>query len=454
MILHTTHRKMDSSAVGSRKMDPASAVRLSRMDRPIEKSWWSAKTITTAGTLIVCTGLVVALLVDSGTSTMTVDPTRIMVSEVQDGQFIEYIPILGTVEPIKTVFLDAVEGGQVQEIFVDDGKPIEKGDLILRLANSTLQKDSISTESRLLENINTLRNTRIDLAEKELILKEQLLDNQYRITQLEKQHARYQKMLAESKNALSEVEFELIADELTYRKSKREILHARIAQEKVLREQQLAQVDQTIAQVNHNLQVVSATLENLIVRAPISGHLSTLKVELGQSIRQGENIGQIDQLDSFKVRAKVDQHYISKVAVGQLGNFSFADERYELKIDKIYPEVTNDEFEVDMSFTGAIPDGVKRGQSIQINLSLSGTVDSRVLAKGSFYRTTGGRWVYRVSEDGSHATRTDIRIGRQNPRFLELLEGLEVGDVVITSSYDTFSSADELKFAEPLKLQK
>ncbi|MEE9255505.1 MAG: efflux RND transporter periplasmic adaptor subunit, partial [Pseudomonadales bacterium] len=324
----------------------------------------------------------------------------------------------------------------------------------LRLANSTLQKDSISTESRLLENINTLRNTRIDLAEKELILKEQLLDNQYRITQLEKQHARYQKMLAESKNALSEVEFELIADELTYRKSKREILHARIAQEKVLREQQLAQVDQTIAQVNHNLQVVSATLENLIVRAPISGHLSTLKVELGQSIRQGENIGQIDQLDSFKVRAKVDQHYISKVAVGQLGNFSFADERYELKIDKIYPEVTNDEFEVDMSFTGAIPDGVKRGQSIQINLSLSGTVDSRVLAKGSFYRTTGGRWVYRVSEDGSHATRTDIRIGRQNPRFLELLEGLEVGDVVITSSYDTFSSADELKFAEPLKLQK
>ena len=435
-------------------MDPAATGGLSKMDRPIERSRWSAKTITTAATLVVCTALVVALLVDSGASSVSVDPTRITISKVQDGQFIEYIPILGTVEPIKTVFLDAVEGGQVQEIFVEDGKPIEQGDLILRLANSTLQKDSISTESRLLENINTLRNTRIDLAEKELILKEQFLDNEYRITQLEKQHARYRKMLAESRAALSEVEYELITDELAYRRSKREILSARIAQEKTLREQQLAQVDETIAQVNHNLQVVSETLENLNVRAPISGHLSALKVDLGQSIRQGDNIGQIDQLDSFKVRAHVDQHYISKVALGQLGNFSFADERYELKIDKIYPEVTNDEFEVDMAFTGEIPQGVKRGQSIQINLSLSGAVDSRVLAKGGFYRTTGGRWVYRVSDDGSHATRTDIRVGRQNPRFLELLDGLEVGDVVITSSYDGFGSADELEFSEPLKLQK
>ena len=427
--------------------------RLSGMDRVIEKPRWSAKTIATMGTVIVCTALVVALLVDSRTSTLSIDSSRITLAQVQDGQFIEYIPILGTVEPIKTVFLDAVEGGQVQEIFVDDGSPIEKGQLILRLSNASLQKDSISTESRLLENINTLRNTRINLAEKELILKEQFLDNEYRITQLEKQHARFQKMLEESTTVLSEVEFELITDELAYRKAKREILHARIAQEKTLREQQLAQVDETIAQVNHNLQVVSATLENLNVRAPISGHLSTLKVELGQNIRQGDNIGQIDLLHSFKVKAEVDQHYISKVELGQLGNFSFDDQRHELKIGKIYPEVTNDEFEVDMAFTGEIPVGIKRGQSIQINLSLSGAVDSRLLAKGGFYRTTGARWVYRVSDDGSHAVRTDIRVGRQNPRYLELLEGLEVGDVVITSSYDTFGGAEELEFSKPLKLQ-
>ena len=429
------------------------AGRLSKMDRSIEKSRWPPTTIATVGSVIVGTALVVAVLVDSRASTVTVDPTRITLSTVQEGQFVEYIPILGTVEPIKTVFLDAVEGGQVQEIFVDDGSPIENGQLILRLSNATLQKDSISTESRLLENINTLRNTRINLAEKELILKEQFLDNEYQITQLEKQHGRFQKMLAESTTVLSEAEFELIADELTYRKSKREILRARVAQEKTLREQQFAQVDETIAQVNHNRQVVRETLENLNVRAPISGHLSTLKVDLGQSIRQGDNIGQIDLLHSFKVRAHVDQHYIAKVALGQLGNFSFDDRRHELKIEKIYPEVTNDEFEVDMAFTQGIPEGLKRGQSIQINLSLSGAVDSRVLAKGSFYRTTGARWVYRVSDDGGHAARTDVRVGRQNPRFLELLDGLEVGDVVITSSYDTFGGVEELEFSEPLKLQ-
>ena len=192
-------------------------------------------------------------------------------------------------------------------------------------------------------------------------------------------------------------------------------------------------------------------LENLDVRAPISGHLSTLKVELGQNIRQGDNIGQIDLLHTFKVRADVDQHYISKVALGQLGNFSFDERRHELQIEKIYPEVTNDQFEVDMTFTQGIPEGLKRGQSIQINLSLSGAVDSRMLAKGSFYRTTGGRWIYRVSEDGSHAVRTNIRVGRQNPQFLELLEGLEVGDIVITSSYDAFDGAEELAFTEALK---
>jgi HlyD family secretion protein len=261
-------------------------------------------------------------------------------------------------------------------------------------------------------------------------------------------------MLAESKTVISEVQFELIADELAYRKSKREILHARIAQEKTLREQQLAQVDETIAQVNHNLQVLGETLENLNVRAPISGHLSTLKVELGQNIRQGDNIGQIDLLHSLKIRADVDQHYISKVALGQLGNFSFDDQRHELKIEKIYPEVSNEVFEVDMAFATDIPDGLKRGQSIQINLSLSGAVDARVLSKGSFYRTTGGRWVFRVTDDGSHAVRTDIRVGRQNPRYLELLEGLDAGDVVITSSYDAYGGVDELEFAESIELQR
>ena len=422
------------------------------MDRAVERLRWTPKLVATIATVGVSLTLALGLVLDARSTSLTIDSSRITVAKVEAGLFIEYIPILGKVEPIKTVFLDAVEGGQVQDIFVDDGRPISKGDLILRLSNAALQKDSISTESRLLENINTLRNTRIGLAEKELILKEQYLDNQFQISQLEKQHRRYTQMIVESRDSLAEVEFERIADELDYRRDKRGVIQARIEQERALREQQLTQVDATIAQVNDNLRIVGEMLENLNVRAPISGHLSTLKVELGQSIMQGENIGQIDQLHSFKISAQVDQHYISKVEVGQMGDFSFAQGRHELRIVKVYPEVSNDVFEVDMEFVNTIPAGLKRGQSLQINLSLSGAVDSRVLAKGGFYRSTGGRWVYAVTDDGAGAVRRDIRIGRQNPRYFELLDGLQVGDVVITSSYDGFDGAVELEFSSGIEV--
>ncbi len=291
------------------------------MDRAVERRRWTPKLVATIATVGVSLALALGLVLDARSSSLTIDSSRITVAKVEAGQFIEYIPILGKVEPIKTVFLDAVEGGQVQDIFVDDGRPISKGDLILRLSNAALQKDSISTESRLLENINTLRNTRIGLAEKELILKEQYLDNQFQISQLEKQHRRYTQMIVESRDSLAEVEFERIADELDYRRDKRGVIQARIEQERALREQQLTQVDATIAQVNDNLRIVGEMLENLNVRAPISGHLSTLKVELGQSIMQGENIGQIDQLHSFKISAQVDQHYISKFEGCQMGDF-------------------------------------------------------------------------------------------------------------------------------------
>ena len=428
------------------------SVRLAKMDRAIEKPRWSAKTLMTATIVVGCSALLIWLFVKSQSTSLTIDPSRLQVSRVTAGEFVEFIPILGRVEPINTVFLDAVEGGQVQEIFVDDGHPINKGDPILRLANAMLQKDSISTESRLLENINTLRNTRINLAEKELILKEQHLDNEYQISLLEKQHQRYSKMMVDNPDSLSELEFERITDELAYRREKSTIINARIDQERELREQQLAQVDDTIRQVNHNLEVVRETLDFLNVRAPISGHLSTLKVELGQNILRGENIGQIDQLDAFKVRSQVDQHYISKVEIGQVGDFQFADRRHRLRVDKVYPEVTNDVFEIDLAFVDAFPEGLKRGQSVQTNLSLSGASSALVMEKGGFHRSTGGRWVYVVSADGSHAVRRDIRLGRQNPRHFEVLEGLEANDVVITSSYDGFNTADVLSFSTDFEL--
>jgi len=421
------------------------------MDRVIEKKKWSLSRTVVA---LVAAGLVavVSYLVftNSGKSRLRVDPSRLTFAKVAQGEFLEYIPINGIVTPITTVFLDIEEGGRVEEIFVEGGKPIRKGDLILRFSNAALQKESINAESRLLDNLNQLRNTKISLAEKKLILEDSLLDLDYQIVDLERRYDHY-KVLIKNGN-VAEDEYVAVRDQLHYRRRKRELLRKRIRQEEILRQQQLQQVDESIERVNRSLDIMGRTLENLDVRAPISGHLSTLKAEIGQSFHRGTRIGQIDRLDRFKVRAQIDQYYISKVATGQSGDFTYDAASYIVEVQKIYPEVTNDIFEVDMAFSDRAPKGIKRGQTLQINLSLSNPKRSMIVSKGGFYQQTAGRWVYLISGDRKGANRTDIRVGRQNPRYLEVLEGLKEGDWVITSGYGAYNKVDELQFMEAIPI--
>lgn len=421
------------------------------MDRVIEKKKWPLNKIififATAAIVIFFSYLVMS---STGKSRLKVDPGRMTMSEVVQGEFLEYIPINGIVLPMVTVFLDIEDGGRVEEIFVEGGKPIRKGDPILRFSNAALQKESINAESRLLDNINQLRNTKISLAEKRLTLKDALLDLNYNILDLERKYNHYSVLMKAGDMAADD--YVSAGDRLYYLREKRELLKERIQQEEILREQQLEQVEESLKRVNRNLEIMSSILDGLEVRAPISGHLSTLKAEIGQSIRKGMRIGQIDLLDNFKARAKIDQYYISKVAVGQSGNFTFDGSPYVLQVQKIYPEVTNDTFEVDMTFTDQIPVGIKRGQTLQINLSLSNPKKSMIVSKGGFYQQTGGRWVYLISEDRRSARRTDIRIGRQNPRNLEVIEGLQEGDWIITSGYGAFNKVDELQFTERIQI--
>ncbi len=422
------------------------------MDRKIEKQRWPAKRLLAiAGATLGASLLAVLVFSSPGSNSLRVDPARLEITQVRHGEFLEYIPVVGIVEPVTSVYLDAVEGGVVEEIIAEPGQAIAQGELILRLSNSALMQNTINTESVLLENINTLRNTRINLAEKELILRELLLDTNYRILQLEKQQQRYEPLRAENIGALSQSEYEAVVDELAYQRGRREIILARIEQERSLREQQLAQVDATIERVERNLAIISDTIEGLNVRAPIAGHLSPLRVELGQAVARGQNIGQIDVLDSFKITAEIDQHYVARVFTGQQANFSFAGAQHELVISRILPEVSNDLFKADMSFVGELPENLRRGQSVRINLSLGGsTEDAMLLARGGFHRSTGGRWIYQISEDGRRAFRRDIRIGRQNPQYYELLDGPGPGAWVITSSYDSFGGATEIQFTDPL----
>jgi len=286
-------------------------------------------------------------------------------------------------------------------------------------------------------------------------LKDELLDLDYKIVDLEKTFARYEQLIRGPTPtlALSREQYENTRDQLAYMKNKRVLLQERIRKETELQEQQSSQIDSSIERVNRNLDLLSKIVESLEVRAPIDGQLSTLNAEVGQGFQRGQRVGQIDQLDSFKVQADIDQYYISTVATGQTGTFEFDGRSYELKVTKVYPEVTKDTFRVDLAFATGIPDGIKRGQTLQIDLRLSESKRTFVVDKGGFYRYTNGRWAYLVASDGSSARRTNIVLGRQNPQSVEVLQGLKAGDSIITSNYDSFNDVDVLAFSQPLSRQ-
>lgn len=422
------------------------------MDRKIERKGIPLKKVIPLLVLFLLISYFVYQLINrTGTTRLKVDPSRIAASKVQYGEFLEYYPFDGTVIPVTSFYLEVEQGGKVEEIIAEGGKPIKKEDLILRLSNSSLQRNSIDTETRLLENLDTLRNTQFNRAQSKLLLRDNLLDLNYRILKLEKKYNRF-KILKAEKIAISDEDYEIVEDELNYLIGKRELLKERVKQEDLLSEKQLAQANLSIERLNMSLDLLEKTVESLEVTAPISGHLSSISAEIGQTLNHGQRIGQIDVLDNLKIRANIDQYYISKVTTDTKGKFTLNGESYSVEVKKIYPEVVNSQFAVDMFFIGEPPEGIKRGQTLTIELSFSEPGRSLMVKKGGFYQQTGGRWVYKISNDGKAAYRRDIRLGRQNPRYVEVIEGLNEGDLIITSGYDTYGETDELVFKDAVDL--
>jgi HlyD family secretion protein len=424
------------------------------MDKPIKKKTWTAGRIV----LIICllgvaTSLAYLFTSRSGKSRLKVDPSRMTFSKVETGEFREYYPFDGTVEPVTSVYLDVETGGRVDAIFAEGGKFVQKGDLILRFSNTSLQRSSIDSERGLLETLNIQRDTQFNRAQNKLLLKDQLVDLNYQILKLEDKYRRYGALGANS-GVLSEEELKIVKDELEYKKNKKELLEERIRQEDQLSQTQVAQADKSVARLNRSLDLLAKTVESLDVRAPISGYLSSIDAQIGQNIPAGKRIGQIDLLEKLKLRAGIDQYYIAKVQVGTKGKFSLEGKPYAVEVQKIYPEVKDDKFTVDMAFVEGIPEGIKRGQTLTVELDFSESGKSLVVTKGGFYNQTNGRWVYLISEDRLSASRTNIRTGRQNPRDIEVLEGLREGDCIITSGYDAFNEVDTLVFEQPIQLEK
>ncbi len=415
------------------------------MDRRIETPRWSRRRLLTIG--IALAAVIVACYVgfaSSGTRS-AVAPERLGVSEVKQGEFREYVPVTATVQPSSSVYLDLEEGGIVEHIYMQPGALVKQGDLILSFSNNAAQKQNIETETRLLENMNELRNSRFTLARSSLMLQQDLLDVDHQIAELQKTNARYEKLIKGPNAALSREQFETTRDNLDYLRRKRDLLRQRIEREAELQQQQEAQIESSMERVVRNLELLSRINRSLEVHAPVDGILSTFIAELGQSFQRGERIGQIDQLNDFKVQADIDQYYISSVVLGQRSAFHFDGQRCELQVIKIYPEVTDQSFKADMAFIGEAPTGLKRGQKLHLQLGLSEMRRATIVEKGEFVRATGGRWVYVLATDGRSARRTPVVLGQQNPQFVEVLDGLQEGDWILTSNYDSFRGVEQIQ---------
>ncbi|HRP16569.1 MAG TPA: efflux RND transporter periplasmic adaptor subunit [Ginsengibacter sp.] len=413
------------------------------MDRIIEKKKWNRKrilSITGVAALIVL--IVASFYFTSGKSKLNVDPERITVGEVKQGNFKEFIPVNGIVLPKTTIYLDAIEGGRVEEKFVEDGAIMKKGQPILRLSNTDLQLGLVTQQTNVY-NLLTQMQISKNAAQQNTVSKlNQLADVESEFREAERLY-NLNKKLYEQK-AIGLQEFEKTRNNYDYLTQKRKLSKQILAQDSVSNLQQVQQAQQSFEGSQNALKVMRQKVEDLIVRAPIDGQLTSLDAEVGQSKNKGERLGQIDVLDGYKVRVDIDEHYISRIYPGLTGEFEFNNKTYRLTIKKIYDQVANGRFQVDMEFSDSVPEGIRRGQSLQIRLSLSDAATALLLPKGGFYQQTGGNWIFKLSKDGAKAYRVDIQLGRQNPDYFEVLSGLQPGDRVITSSYENFGDVGEL----------
>jgi HlyD family secretion protein len=413
------------------------------MDKKIEKKKWTPKKIAMYGGGGLLFFFIIYLLIFADKSSrLNVETERLTVSEVKFGPFQEFIPITGTVQPIQTFFLDVSEGGRVVEKFIEEGAFVKVGDPIIRMDNAQLSLDVIYNQANVFSQINNLRATRLSMEQNRLNLQSQILDIEYDL--LDKKRMFDNNKILFEKNLISKIEFDRSKENYDYTLEKRNLTLETYKQDSLFRSQQIDQLEQSVETLQSNLSVTKTQLENLTVRAPIKGQLTALTAEIGQSIARGQNLGRIDVIDSNKVRASIDEHYIARVAPGQTGEFTFAGKDYKLVIKTVFPQVTNGRFEVDMHFTGEIPNGVRRGQTLHIRLELGEVGEAITVDRGGFYQATGGQWIFVLDRSGDYAIRREIKLGRQNTNAFEVIEGLKAGEKVITSSYDTFGDVEKL----------
>lgn len=413
------------------------------MDRVIQKKKWNSKRIATIALVVVILALIGgAYYYTSGNSKLDVDLERLTISEVIKGPFKDQIPVNGVVMPITSIYLDATEGGRVEEKYVEDGTIMKKGQPILKLSNTDLLMNMMSQQTYVYNTLTQMQINHNAALQNTVSKQNAMADVESQFKEAERVYNLDKELFA--KKAIGSQEFKQAENNYNYYLQKKKLTRQILQQDSVSRAQQEVQDKQSYKGSQEALAIMQKKVEDLIVRAPIDGQLTSLDAEVGQNKNKGERLGQIDVLSGFKVRVDIDEHYISRVFTGLMGEFSFAGKTYKLKITKVYTQVANSRFQVDMEFVGEVPQGIRRGQTLQVLLSLSDETTAILVPRGGFFGKTGGNWIFKVGKDGKKAYRVDIQLNRQNPDYFEVVQGLQPGDKVITSSYDNFGDIQEL----------
>ena len=418
------------------------------MDKIIEKKHGLALAFTIKalpywfGALLL--SLIIYLLVRDNTSTMRINPDTLTIATVTKGDFNDYIRLNGQVLPMTTIQISPQEGGVVQKIIVEEGTQVKAGDPILLLSNDNLDLQILNSEAELAEKENILRNTLISMEQQKLNLQQEQLQLQTEVKRClriyEAQRALYNDQLISREDYLrAEEDYHLANNRLTLVKN-------RAYQDSLYRSVQIQQMQESLENMRLNMQMIRRRKENLTIKAPIDGEVGLLDVVLGQSIAQGTKIGQINDLTNYKIEAQIDEHYIDRVFAGLEATFDRQDEHYSAVIRKVYPEVRSGKFRADFKFVNEQPTNIRSGQTYYLNLQLGQSEEAVLIPRGSFFQTTGGKWIYVLNEQGDRAIKREIRIRRQNPQFYEVIEGLQPGDKVITSSYEKFGNNEVLRF--------
>jgi len=415
------------------------------MDRKIEVPAWRkhAKIAAAAGGGVVALAIAVFLIALPGGRSVRVESTTVTVGEVTRGAFEDFVPVRGRVAPLKTVYLDAIEGGRIEKLYVEDGAEVKAGDVLVDLSNTQLRLEVLTREAEVAQQTNNVRTLELNLEQSRLNNRRDMMEAEYQVQKLGRALERRKALFANGNS--SKADLENLDDEYNFQKKKFTLLSETLRTTERLQETQLVQIKDTAERLTQNLDIARQNLDGLTVRAPVTGKLTAFSAEVGQSLGKGERLGQIDDPGRRKVAAEIDEFYLNRVELEQRASLTWNAKDYTMRIAKIYPQVRDGHFVADLVFDGTEPTDIRRGQTLQMKLTLGDATEATLIPDGAFYQDTGGTWIFVVAPNGETAARRNVRLGRRNSRFIEVLDGLAPGEKVVTSPYTGFLDKDRLE---------